>query len=230
MADVFVLGEQTPIILDTNRNLFGLTVKGKILAEDVSGNTKTVSNVTYDDTTAPVITLSEHMDTSIVDFTTVPLIQEAKDVSNPEVDLYSITVDSAYDLKAGDAIYIGSETVGSRVWNKFNEVMDIVSHATTDTIILKFPLKVSVAVNDEVHKVQNTGYYEYTFNVDSTTWANGDKIMFFIEDEQGQISQTVKAVVRKSEVESSAELQSRIQRLNTRVSYMYSKNYVQIYI
>jgi len=95
---------------------------------------------------------------------------------------------------------------------------------------LKFPLKVSVSANDEVHKVQNTGYYEYTFNVDSTTWANGDKIMFFIEDEQGQISQTVKAVVRKSEVESSAELQSRIQRLNTRVSYMYSKNYVQIYI
>lgn len=230
MADVFILGEQTPVILDTNRNLFGLTVKGKILAQNASGTTKTVTGITYDDASAPVITLSEHLDTSITDFVTAPVVQEAKDVSTPNVDLYSITVDNTYDLKAGDAIYIGSETAGSRVWTKFNEVMDIVPHATTATIILKFPLKVSVAVNDEVHKVQNTGYYEYTFNVDSTKWANGDTLIFFVEDEQGQISQTIKAIVRKSEVESSAELQSRIQRLNDRVGYIYSRNYVQIYI
>lgn len=230
MTDVFILGEQTPIMLDTNRNFFGLSVKGKILAQNASGAPKTVPNVTYDDTAAPTFSLTEHMDTSISDFATLPLVVEAKDVTVDNIDLYSINVDNVYDMKPGDAIYIGSEAEGSRDWKKFNEVLDIVSHASSATILLKFPLKVSVQVNDPVHRVQNTGYYEYTFNVDPAKWANGDQIMFFVEDEQGRISQTVKAIVRKSEADSSAGLQARIQRLNRKVAYVYSRNVIQIYV
>jgi hypothetical protein len=230
MAENFILREKTPIMLDTNRNFFGLDVKGRILAQDKTGASKTVAGVTYDDAAAPEITLTEYMDTNISDFSTPPAVQSDKDITAQDADLYAVSVDNVYDLEPGDVIYFGSEAVGSRDWRKFNEVVDIVDHSGSFTIVLKYALRASLTAGDTVHRAQNTGYYEYTFDVNETNWAEGDKLTIIVEDLQGQTREVKSVEVRKSEADNAAVLQSRADRMQTRLDIVHAQTHVEIHI
>lgn len=138
MPGIAVIGTNKKIVLDTKRNIFGLTdVKMTLRA----GNKKKVINMT------------EIIDNSVTD------INDVKVAVAASAGTYTLIVNNAAGIQPNNVLKIGSGNTQEYVVVK-------AVNTSTNTVALRYKMKYNHAVDEEIHRVGNTGFYEAVWYVD----------------------------------------------------------------
>lgn len=134
MAGQAILNTNKKVILDTKRNIFGLTDVTMTLR---FGNKK------------KVIPMTEVVDNTVQDFANSVTVTTAAAKGT-----YALVLSDVTDINPNDVLKVGNEYV----------VVKTVDSGT-NTVSLRYKLSMNHAVNEEVHKVGNTGFYEAVWTV-----------------------------------------------------------------
>ncbi len=139
MAGVALVGTNKKIVLDTKRNIFGLT--------DV------VATLRFGDKKKE-IPMQEIIDSSVSDFASAVTV-----AAPAEAGTYTLIVNDASAIQPNNVLLIGSGSTQEYVVVKSVDV-------STNTVALRYKMKYSHGAGEEVHKVGNTGFYEAIWYVD----------------------------------------------------------------
>lgn len=139
MAGVALVGTNKKIVLDTKRNIFGLT--------DV------VATLRFGDKKKE-IPMQEIVDSSVSDFATPVTV-----AAPAEAGTYTLVVDDASVIQPNNVLLVGSGSTQEYVVVKAVDT-------STNTVSLRFKMKYSHGAGEAVHRVGNTGFYEAVWYVD----------------------------------------------------------------